>query len=398
MKIKIEDIFYKTILLFPIFTVLIDNGIINKFLFAIIFMAYLYQVFRLGLKRRTVTAILFVIIVMIWSLIQTQFNYLNFNLIFYFPFLILFTYYVIDNKDTVIEWLVFHKSFVNFVLIIWTLIVGVSIFIPSCYNVKEAGELYFGSFAGTIFRLGPAAFFIQALALVGMAIYGNKKYLLYMLVPMYCFLMGSSRTYFVIGTCLFIIAWYWFGVSKKVFYLTVIPLGLLSIFFLINSSLGVKILYTLDPNQYGDFWFRVTSSRSMFWAKDIQAWSIQPFMNRLFGCGLDFTNRVTGLWAHNDFIEVLCSLGILGLIVYCGCIYMLIKYCVPRGSGIPLTIRLMIVLAWLFNACFNMHYTYFCCTLGYPFAVIAVSFYYKMRSKNRIDNDSNVAKCTNYFR
>ena len=105
MRIKIEDIFYKTILLFPIFTVLTDIGIINKCLFAIVFFAYLYQVLRSGLKRRTVKAILLVIIVMIWSLIQTQFNYLNVNLIFYFPFLILFTYYVIDNKDSVIEWL-----------------------------------------------------------------------------------------------------------------------------------------------------------------------------------------------------------------------------------------------------------------------------------------------------
>ena len=398
MRIKIEDIFYKTILLFPIFTVLTDNGIINKCLFAIVLLAYFYQVLRSGLKRRTANTFLLVIAVMSWSLLQTQFSYLNINLLFYFPFIILYSFYVIDNKDFIVGWLVCHKSFVNFILFVWTLIVGVSIFIPSCYNVKEAGELYFGSFAGTIFRLGPAAFFIQALALVGMSIYGNKKYIFYMLVPMYCFLAGSSRTYFVIGTCMFVIAWYWFGVSKKVFYLTVIPMGLLSIYFLINSSLGAKILYTLDPNQYGDFWFRVTSSRSMFWAKDIQAWSSQSLINRLFGCGLDFTNRVSGLWAHNDFIEVLCSLGILGLIVYCGCIYKLINYCVPRGSGIPLTIRLMIVLAWLFNAFFNMHYTYFCCTLGYPFAVIAVSFYYKTRSENRLDNDSNAAECTNDYR
>ena len=385
MKIKIEDIFYKTILLFPIFTVLTDNGIINKCLFTVLMASYLYLSISGGIRKKSFISIFIALVLMIWSMFQTEYNNLNINMLFYYPFFILYTVFVIDSKDSITDWLIKHKRFIDRILIIWTLIVGISIFIPSCYKVKEAGELYFGSFAGTIFRLGPSAFFIQSLALVGMSFYANKKYIFYMIVPMYCFLMGSSRTYFVIGTCLFVIAWYWFGVSKKVFLCTTIPLGCLAAWLVMKSALGAKILYTLDPNQYGDFWFRITSSRSVFWAKDIYAWKQQSFLNKIFGCGLDFTNRIAGIWAHNDFIELICSVGIIGLVLYLISFYKMFRKYMTKKT-MPLIVISMVIIAWLFNAFFNMHYTYFCCTLGYPFILLAISNYYRKVNLNALNS------------
>ena len=133
-----------------------------------------------------------------------------------------------------------------------------------------------------------------------------------MIVPLYCYFSGSSRTYLVIGIALFTIAWYWYGAKKKVFYGTLIPMIAVGTFLLWHSSIGTKVLYTLDDSNYGDFWYRITSSRSLLWYMDIEKFKKEPLVNLIFGAGIEFATKTSGLWAHNDFIEIICSYGFVG--------------------------------------------------------------------------------------
>lgn len=380
---KTVDYFFKVICLFPIYTVYINGGIGNKILFSLTAFLLIRYIIGTGISKWFFMNTVLVLAIYLFSLSQTEFPIANSNMLFYYPFFFEYSLLMISRKRVFEEWVVNHKRYVDTVLIVWTCIVGISIFIPSCYYTKEAGALYFGSFARTIFRLGPAAVFIQALSLVGMSYYKNKKYILYMIVPLYCYFMGSSRAYLVVGIALFTIAWYWYGAKKSVFYLTLIPMIAVGGLLILKSSMGSKIAYTLNDNLYGDFWFRITSSRSLLWERDLNAYNAQNAINRLFGAGIEFCTKVSGLWAHNDFIEILCSYGLVGVFHYLYTSIKVVGLSNPtRNKRQPILMKMMLYIAWLFNAFFNMHFTYFCCVLAFPLICITVGNKYKGINQN----------------
>lgn len=374
------DLYFRIVCLFPIFTVLRNEGVQNKILLVALVAVHLLILCKNKVKKNTVMVFIISLGVYVYTLFQTTFPLENINTLFYFLITILYMRLCSDFQDGIDTWLYQNEKYVRGIIIIWTCIVGVSFFSPISYYVKEGGVRYFGSFVGTIFRLGPTAMFIQILILVSMSYYDRKNDIYFMILPIACFLLGSSRTYLVIGVCLFVIAWYWYGVRTSNFWLTIIPIAMISLSFIMQTPLGMKILYTLDDSNYGDFWYRVTSSRSLFWAKDIEAWQLESMANKLFGSGIEFTMIQTGLWAHNDFIELLCSVGIVGVTVYVMIMLQMIGSNL-KGCAAPKIVVFSIVLTWLFNAFFNMHYTYFCSMLSYPLGLMAIRHYYARKKR-----------------
>ena len=376
-QVSLLDCFIFVSGLFPVITSIVNGAFLNKILFAVLVAIYILLVFKYGISKRTAIILLLLVMNYFIALLATQMDKLgNTNMFFYYPFMIAYSCFIIDNRRNFIRSLSNNKKFILFIIRLWSVLVGISIFLPSSYYIKEGGAYYFGSFVGEIFRLGPGAIYIMSLVLISMSIYKRKKDFIYMLIPMYCFFMGSSRTYLISGICLFVIGWFWFVGNKKRFYLTIIPIGVVALIILWNSSIGDKIRFTLDDSQYGDFWFRLTSSRSELWIRDLTGWASQEWPNKLFGCGIFYTEQLTGLWAHNDFIEILCSFGLIGVFEYCIVQYILIKSFIKSTNRVPKLLTLCVVMCWLFNAFFNMYYTYFCSLLSYPYVLIAASCFY----------------------
>lgn len=393
-RMNLFDWFLYVMCFFPIITVLVDGTPLNKILFAFWVALYLVLIFVYGVSRRTLFFLVVLLANYLIVLLITSNNLMsssgNTNLFFYYPFTVGFTCLMIDGKDNFLACLTRNKNFILGVIRLWSIIVGISIFIPGCYYIKEGGSYYFGSFAGSIFRLGPSALFIASLTLLSMALYKRRKDFVYILIPMYCFFMGSSRTYLISGLCLFLIGWYWFVGNKTRFVLTFIPILVIVFIIAANTSIWDKILFTLDENQYGDFWFRITSSRSEFWVTDLEGWASQDWPHKIFGCGIFYTIQLTGLWAHNDFIELLCSFGLIGLIEYCLLQIVLIRQFSCRKNKVPFLITLCAVICWLFNAFFNMYYTYFCSMLSYPILLIAIQVYYKQKEDEKSSQNAQL--------
>ena len=381
LRIKVFDIFMYSIMIFPIMTVVTDSGIINKILFGLLIASYILIVSNKKIKKKTFIIIFIMILGYLISILNTNFPLVSYNMMFYYPFIIIYMLFINDYKERFIKWFLENEKIVRLVIKIWTFIVGISIFMPSSYYIKEGGEMYFGSFVNTIFRLGPACILIMALVLISISLYKRKGDLIYTLIPMYSFFMGSSRTYLVVGIFIFLIALYIFFNDKMKFFFTLIPTIIVGGLIIVNTSLYQKILFTLDDSQYGDFWFRVTSGRSEFWENDLIAWSNVSVIKKVFGAGLDFTHEVSNLWAHNDFIEILCANGVVGLFIYV--VVMLKSILKEMKRSYMLTF--FVFIAWFFNAFFNMHYTYFCCVLGFPFILIAIDM------NTKINNSSSEA-------
>lgn len=388
LRVTLLDLYLGVICVFPIATTLIESGAVNKIMFGVLLVLHICMLMSRPVRRQTIVMCSILVVNYVFTLCYTVFPMENINLFIYFPFYILYTYFMCDNSDIIINWFSKHRGYVKLIVFVWSVLVGISIFVPSCYTTVENESVYFGSFCGSIFRLGPSAVFIQVLAIVMQVMHGKKSALLVHLVPMYCYLMGSSRTYLVVGSCLLVIAWYFACKKKIMFWGTVVPLMLGVLGLVTVSAMGDKIAYTLDENQYGDFWFRVTSSRSVLWEQDLTGFAESPLLNKLLGNGLGFTTEVSGLWAHNDFIEVICSFGIIGLVHYLYSTGHLFKRGYRRVK-ISFVVRVCAFMAWFFNAFFNMHYVYFCAMLCYPVLLFAIRIYFEKNPVKRKHKRSN---------
>lgn len=377
MSIGVQRLYFKVIILFPLLTLFTAYfEPINKLLFG---MLALLQVFLICRKFKKKYVLIFIAagIVYIFTLLSTSEVLNNTNELFYFPFFILFSVHMAHNMNSLYRYLIKDKKYVLFVVRTWTVIVLVSMFIPSSYTVEWGGAVYFGSLCKTVWRLAPTCVFIMSLAMCMMNIYKDRKLFVYTFVPMFCFYMGGSRTYLIVGLLLFFVFFYYYVRNIQNFYLSIIPLVLGLIFLIFRSSMVDKMMavtYTMDS--YFDLWGTVTSGRSIFWKADIIAFTKIPLINKLLGNGFNYiyevNNKAFGgsVWAHNDFIQCLISHGLIGLIcyMYANCSFLRIMFQNSKDK-VPV---LAAILVWVVNANFNMFYTYFCSMLSFPILVLAV--------------------------
>ena len=385
-RTTVLDVNMFLICMFPLLTMLSDNGIINKVMFAGLVGAQVALFFSNPIKRNTFSIIFALALHYLFVLIVTEYPLTNSNLLFYYPYFIFFSFFITEHLAMMKRWIIRSRKFIYGVLKLWTILVAVSIFLPSSYHVKEGGALYFGSFCGSIFRLGPSAVMIQSMALICQTVFKDKKALLYMGVPMFCYYTGSSRTYLLVGLCILAVSWY-MTTTKKMFWSTAIPLAGMLFVLIMISPLGEKIRYTLDEKNYGDFWFRITSSRSVLWAENLSHWNGSSVLKRLCGNGIDFTYDTTGHWGHNDFVEILCSFGLLGILTYCYAVYYMVRN-IWKDIKVPFVVVAGALGAWFFNAMLNMFYTYFCAMLAFPIMLLAIREKYEdAKTKERLCAD-----------
>lgn len=372
-RMTVFDLYMNLILIMPI-TTLIQNKIdfINRILFIGIFAMQMLVLFKYKLTKNRVLLLFAALSVYIIGIFNTE-NLSFDNKIVYYINWIIYSNIIILNKERFKNWILKSKALIYAVVWLWTITVFCSIFLPSSYYIKEGGGRYFGSFAGSIFRLGPTALFIAILSLVIIVAYEDRKAITFNIIPLYCGFMGSSRTYFVIIALVALIGIYFFSKNRKQFCCLLILCSIIGIIAFGNSSMSQKILYTTDADQYGDFWFRITSSRSIIWTKILEQFKQLSIFKQIFGGGYGFSSRVAGHYAHNDFIEILATHGFTGLAIYFISIIGLLKCYLKKGK--LRCVNMICIIIWAFNAMFNMFYYYTCAALSFPILLLVIELY-----------------------
>lgn len=369
------NLLMRLILLMPI-TTLFQGYIesINIILFTLLFFIEIYiLVMRL---TRGYFCLLMVTLSSYLILIASTDNIPKGNMIIYYLQWIIYASLCAINKAKITEWFKNNEKYTRGIMIIWTIAVGISIFIPSSYYIKEGGARYFGSYAEDIFRLAPTALFISILAVISISFYKRKKDILFTIIPLFCGFMGSSRTYFLCLVLIFLIGLYFAVENKTYFYLMCIPIAIIGALVFSYSAINEKIEYTNNSSQYGDFWYRITSSRSLIWSKIIAAFNEVDIFKKIFGAGFGFSNSVTKHYSHNDFLEVTVTHGYLGMLLYMIALIGLF-YFIFRKIKVNKMIYVLCILVWFSNAMFNMFYNYTCTALSFPFLLIAVTNHFE---------------------
>lgn len=379
-KIKLSDMYFKILLLFPIITLFQGYlEAINKIMFGLL-LSIQIVLFLKCVYKKELKLIFVVLLSMGTTVLITGEIAVNPNEYFYFPFVIFYILFQRNRSKSLKKWLLKNKNYVNYILCLWNVLVFISMFMSSSYNSVWGSGRYFGSYCKTIFRFGPTCIFIMTLALCAMIFYENRFYFSYTIVPIVSIFMGGSRTYFLVGTILFLIIWYYFATSSKMFFISLVPLIMILAILMLNSAMADKFTaVTYTSNSYFDFWGTITSGRSIFWKADLEAFCNSSVFNKIFGNGLNLVYKINEkafggfVWAHNDFIQCLISHGVLGLGLYLYIILSQLGQLKKNPYGKKLCIPIVCCFfVWFFNAMFNMFYTYFCSVLSLPFLVCAI--------------------------
>ena len=198
----------------------------------------------------------------------------------------------------------------------------------------------------------------------------NNRYWICVLWPCIAILNSTSRTYLIMAAVFLLIAYYKQLKNKQLFYFSIIPIALISAVIIFNSDMMQYFL----PKQVGvfDFWGSFTSGRTVFWAKDFEAFKNANIMHRLFGQGYNLIYYVNKkaidayIYAHNDYLNILIANGVVGLLIYIVALMDFIAQTVKRQK-VKFAAVLLSVFIFAFNAFFNGEYNYPAATLSIMF-------------------------------
>ena len=309
-----------------------------------------------------------------FALTETKGPLYNTNDLVYFAAWVLFLLFAAARMDFLLSTLRANAPYLRLLLVIWHGLVLLSALFPASY-LRTVEGVYFVSFTGTGFRLAPSALFTMTLALVYRKLTSRHAAMGYMLLPLACAYLNGSRTYAGVILLLFFCAFY--TVLKRKVWL--VPLcGILVVLVFVSPVMN-KITATSytqgDPlGPLGT----VTSGRTIFWRAELVAFAALPALQKLTGGGFNLVYAVnqqavgTAIWAHNDFLSMLLSHGILGLACYLYSLFALFRASTLWLGPLPWPLRAGFFSIWFVNAFFNMVYTYPCAMLALPFLLIGL--------------------------
>lgn len=140
----------------------------------------------------------------------------------------------------------------------------------------------------------------------------------------YFVFISNART-FLIPLAILLYFYLRIIIKNKSARFAIICLSLILIAFIFpKTTMYQKFLSTFNNQYAGDPFAGLSNGRTVFWMADIRSYvNDYSFVEKLFGRGFswvkDVNYAITGhrLWAHNDIINLLLSVGVIGLSVYC---------------------------------------------------------------------------------
>ena len=337
----------------------------NKIIGFLIFFNALY-IYCMNLTKKKVMILLISMSVVSWALINTNnlFSYISDGIYFLIAILLLTE---IDNefsKNQLMSALNNSEKIIKALVFLCNIILCVGFFDAKCYDSSQWDGSYFIGYTNSSHTMASGACLLLIFTLYAIR---NKKKIgafIYFVPSIIAILQSGARTFLIpiVIVCLF---FYVYHIRKFSIKLLVLPLAMIcATYIFLNSSMIEKFTFSVN-NQYTDMNFlgKLTNGRTAFWVVDLLEFSKYNIFQKLLGNGFHFVYQVNkeyfnlAIWAHNDFINCLLSVGLVGTLIY---IYTLI--CVGKKIiKMPknhIVIKLLLLLYMLLPALLNGFYTY----------------------------------------
>ena len=345
--------------------------IVNQWVFALLALMCLGYLCKNGkVEKRNFVFLSLIFLLVIVGLYNTEGRLDNPNVPMYYAFWFIYSLTILNDIDGWKETIIENRVFVMFFTKLWCIVIGICMFLPMFVGFTGVEVASGGN------RLCPVALLMLTMIYLCVNIYKEKEMMFFSIPCIYTFFMGGSRTYFAVGCALAVLLLYDFFPKKRYFYMSIIPIAMIGMSLVSISTMGSRIEgNTWTKDSYGDFWYVLTSGRSVFWVKMLTAFSNQNLFHKLLGNGHNFTILTGGHWAHNDYIEILCTYGVVGLICYLKAVFNVFNRILHKAN-VTVIAWVISIFIWAFNAFFNMFYTYLCAELALPFMLLALRYKY----------------------
>ncbi|GEM_PF-5664440 len=356
--IKIKDIVLYIMLFLPISTLFVNQSITNKLIFAISIVVFFFMTMK-NLKRKEFIAIVMLAAEFFISIYITgTLKLYNLNDIFYLPLwffmLLYFKNYIGNFQDTVLE----HLNVVKTAIYFWEVLFIVLRIISPSMNEEFSH------------RSASSAFLIIAIVWYIAKMTNDKKFSIHLIIPLVAIFILQVRTYLILALLVANMSYYSLFKKKRYYYITIIPVIALTVFFVLQTSIGNRFT-NVTESYYGGVLATITSSRSVFWEADIKAFISSNNFHKLIGNGYNFIYDInfksvnTYIWGHNDIIHILITNGLLGIGVY---LYAFISFLKSiRRRNYDTKLFYFVVLTLTFGALFDGLYHYVCAAYAIPF-------------------------------
>lgn len=215
------------------------------------------------------------------------------------------------------------RRFMILIIVVNNILILIGFFLPSCYTTVWEGQYYVG-FAYSSHSLSCGICIVLSLTLTTLKDKTLKTYHSLYLIPGTLAIMQSGARTFIISLLVIWIIFYRDFLKLKFIKILLVPIGIIGATYLfMNSEMMNKMVYTYNnvytsTNTVASF----TSGRTEFWAIDLGAFLNFNIFNKLFGNGFDYVYYVNKtmysleIWAHNDLLDLLLSVGLFGTIIY----------------------------------------------------------------------------------
>ena len=282
----------------------------------------------------------------------------------YFIATVLMLLYASDrgNRRVLLESFARYAGFLRLVALALSLLLGGLLILGVGYETSWGGERYFRGFANNEHALASSCCLLMSIGLL----YGRVKQhgvatFFIMFVSTMAILATGARTYlFPLVIVLFVFVGdaaprKWVRMSLTVLMLVAF-VGLI-----LGSSMADKFQFAIG-NEFADSLLSAfTNGRNEIWANDIDLFLGHSFQQVIFGGSFSEVYLANSqelslyIWSHDDFIMVLCSAGIAGLLVYAVVLFGFLK---NIAKNAPYLLTIALVLYVLVPATLNGFYPY----------------------------------------
>lgn len=294
---------------------------LTRIIVIFVFLSLIAYVFLNNNNKTFFFLFFYLITVLLYSSICSS-NYFSENLedFIYFSMAILVFFLSCDKQlaSSLIDNIQKRKNLIKIIIFLTILINIIAVILNNgTYDTDGAFKGY------TVVSHSIATIFIYSIVLL---IACKEKNFIWYLAPIYFIFISQART-FLIPLCILIIIYFNSFINNKKIKVFLF-IALIVVFAIIFPSTSMYDKFIVTNNQWGG----LTNSRSVFWEADMNSFTndYNPF-EMLFGKGFSWVRTVnqsvtsSRIWAHNDFINVLLSVGIIGEIIYFGLIFRIIK-------------------------------------------------------------------------
>lgn len=352
-------IFQVIFILYSLNGVVYENGMITNLLmvFSVLFSSYYCVLSNLKYNNKFLRVLTIFIIVyvvyflltpnqVVYSIIGSPITKLYtikivlFALSSFFPF-----YYIATKYDYSVD----NKKIVLFYLILF--------FISIVKYITRRNELDFEGVEGGV---NVAYTFVACLPIA--AIFMKRNFIFYAIIGilMVLIIVAMKRGAIIVGLMMILVCIYRTLKMKSKANSNKITNVIVVIFFAaILSLIAYNSVVTNEAllNRFSEI-SEGGSGRDMIYTTLLNKW-IKPdeATNFVFGYGMNTTVKFTGFFAHNDWLEVAITCGLLGIFIYIMMIYRLYKCGKSTQDYVGQTIVMMVVVAWFMSSLFSMFYS-----------------------------------------